>query len=333
MMTSESSCNSATVTVTILVRFWGTRGSLPAPLSQAAIRAKMHRALIAARGRYFDSAEAIDAFIDRELPFSVRGTFGGNSSCVEIAIPGKDYFLCDSGSGLREFGATVMGNHGCVQSRGVNIFLSHLHWDHIMGFPFFAPTRVAGAVIRVYGCHEAMREAFEQQQCAPHFSVGFHELKATIKFVKLEPGRVYDIEGILVTPIRQHHEGDSYGYRFVHAGKTVVYSTDNEDCRNTPSENVRFLEFCHDADLLIFDTMYTFADTMSAKAGWGHSSNMSAVKLAHLAGIKQLVLFQHEPAADDATLEAMLNDTRRYEEIFNPRIIVAMTTERVLIRG
>jgi phosphoribosyl 1,2-cyclic phosphodiesterase len=301
--------------VAVLVKFWGTRGSLPAPLNESAIRTKIRQALIIARGRQFASVGDIDAFIDKELLFSVRGTFGGNSSCVEIATRSEDYFLCDLGTGLREFSGRVMADHKSASRSRFNIFLSHLHWDHIQGFPFFAPAHTPGAVIRIYGCHGSMRKALRSQQSAPYFPVKFEELKASIDFIELQPGRTYDISGISVTPMLQCHAGDSYGYRFAYDGKTVVYSTDNEHSLEAPSETARLVEFYRDADLLISDTMYSLADAISQKAGWGHSSNMVAVELAHLSQVKHLVLFHHEPAVDDTMLEAMLDETRCYEEI------------------
>ena len=120
----------------MLVKFWGTRGSLPSPLNERAIRTKIREALAIAAGRRFDGPREIDAFIDQVLPFSARGTFGGNSSCVELVTGGDDYFLCDLGSGLREFSSFIMAGCKSTASRRFNIFVSHLHWDHIMGFPF-----------------------------------------------------------------------------------------------------------------------------------------------------------------------------------------------------
>jgi len=299
----------------VLVKFWGTRGSLPAPLNERAVRTKIRQALIIARGRHFPSVDDIDAFIDEELPFSVRGTFGGNSSCVEIATRSEDYFLCDLGSGLREFGRCATANHKSASRPRFNVFLSHLHWDHIMGFPFFAPAHIPEATIRIYGCHGSMRRALRRQQSTPYFPVRFDELKASIDFIELQPGRTYDISGILVTPMLQHHAGDSYGYRFAYDDKAVVYATDNEHSLEAASETTQLVEFYRDADLLISDTMYSLADVLSKKAGWGHSSNIVAVELAHLSQVKHLVLFHHEPEADDTTLEAILTETRRYEEL------------------
>jgi len=299
----------------MLVRFWGTRGSLPTPLGQKSVRMKVRDALIAAQGRKLDTAEAVDAFIDHELPFSVRGTFGGNSSCVELATGGEAFMLCDLGSGVREFGNRVLAEHGPGRPQRYNVFMSHVHWDHIMGFPFFAPAYIPGNVIRIHGCHKVLREAMERQQSAPCFPVDFRTLGATIEFLELEPGRRYEIDGVTVEALQQFHAGDSYGYRFSKDGRAVVYSTDSEHKFTTLDEHYPFVPFFRDADLLIFDAMYSLADSVSIREDWGHSSNMVAVELAQKAGVKRLAMFHHEPTYDDRMIQAVLGETIRFEEL------------------
>ena len=298
----------------IRVHFWGTRGSLPAPLGYAAVRAKVRTALFAARGRVLATEAAVDEFIDSELAFSVRGTFGGNTSCVEIATGGDEYLLCDMGSGVREFGNQVLARHGPAQKHCFNFVMSHVHWDHIMGFPFFIPAYIPGNVIRIHGCHAVLEEALLRQQSDPCFPVDLRSLGATIEFVELTPGVEHQIAGVSVTPIKQFHAGDSYGYRFSRRGKSLVYSTDCEHKDNLDA-NYPFVEFFHDADLLIFDAMYSLADSISVKEDWGHSSNIIAVELAQLARVKRLVLFHHEPVLDDSMIEAVFAETKRFEEV------------------
>jgi phosphoribosyl 1,2-cyclic phosphodiesterase len=302
----------------MLIRFWGTQGSLPAPLNYLAVRKKIHEALVAARGRKLDGAEAIDQFIDRKLPFSVHGTYGGNTSCVEIVTGGDEYVLCDMGTGAREFGNSVLAKQGPARKNHFNIFMSHLHWDHIMGFPFFTPAYIPGNVIRIHGCHSGMGEAFQHQQAHPSFPVDFKTLSATIEFVKLEPNRTYEIDGLSVRAIAQNHSGDSYGYRFTKDGRTVVYSTDSEHKYEALDDSYPFIKFFHNADLLIFDAQYSLAEQISIKEDWGHSSNMVGVELAQRAGVKHLVMYHHEPVNDDQMLDRILNETRRYEEISRP---------------
>ena len=248
----------------------------------------------------------------------MRGTYGGNTSCTEIVTGGDEYVLCDMGTGSREFGNSILAKFGPAKKNRYNVFMSHLHWDHIMGFPFFTPAYIPGNVIRIHGCHKAMRETFARQQSNPSFPVDFKTLGATIEFVELEPGRTYEIDGLSVQTIAQRHGGDSYGYRFSKDGKTMVYSTDSEHKFDTLDENYPFVKFFRNADLLIFDAQYSLADQISVKEDWGHSSNMIGVELAQLAGVKQLVMYHHEPVNDDRMLDKILAETRRYEEISRP---------------
>ena len=302
-------------TAPIRVHFWGSRGSLPTPLSAAAVRSKVRDALLAARGHDLNTPESIETFIDRELAFSVRGAYGGNTACVEIDTGGDEFVLCDLGSGLREFGRKVLAERGPERKHCYNVFLSHLHWDHIMGFPFFTPAYIPGNVIRIHGCHKSMRDALRRQHQEPGFPVDFNSLAATIEFVELVPGRTHQVAGFSVLPIQQFHAGDSYGYRFSRGEKAVVYSTDCEHKYSTLDGSYPFVHFYRNADLLIFDAMYSLADTVSVKEDWGHSSNIVAVELAQAAQVKRLVLFHHEPAYDDRMIEALFGETVRFEEI------------------
>jgi len=202
-----------------------------------------------------------------------------------------------------------------------------LHWDHIMGFPFFTPAYIPGNLIRIYGSHKVMREALERQQSNPTFPVDFRTLGATIEFVELECGRSYDIAGgVSVRSFLQNHAGDSYGYRFSHQNKTVVYSTDSEHKYETLDKTYPFVEHFRDADLLIFDAMYSLGEQISVKEDWGHSSNIVGVELAQLAGAKHLVMFHHEPIHDDRMLEKILAETRRYAEINDPERKLTITS-------
>ena len=297
------------------VRFWGTRGSIPASLDTRALQAKLVAALTWATGRDLDTADKARAFVERELPFELSHTFGGNSSCVQIDAGGDEYVLCDMGSGARVFGSHVLATHGPARGHTFHVFMSHLHWDHIMGFPFFLPAYIPGNRIRLYGCHDAMESTFRRQNAAPSFPVDFTRLGAAIEFVRLEPERRHEIGGLTVLPKIQFHSGDSYGYRFERDGKAVVYSTDSEHKQDDRRQTEGFVEFFRDADLVIFDAMYSLADAHSVKEDWGHSSNVVGVELAHLARVKHLCMYHHEPIFDDAKLVAVLRETRRLEEL------------------
>jgi phosphoribosyl 1,2-cyclic phosphodiesterase len=296
------------------IRFWGTRGSLPVSLTAADIKQKIVESIIAAGGRTFKTRQDAQSFVERELPFSISHTYGGNSSCVEIDTGTGEYVLCDLGTGARPFGLHVMSQKKGAAST-FHIFLSHLHWDHIMGFPFLVPAYVPGNRVVIYGCHDAIEQAFRRQHSSPCFPVDFAQLGASVEFVKLKTGVRQRIAGLEVTPKLQMHGGDSYGYRFERDGKVVVYSTDSEHKTDDKVSTREFVEFFSKADLVIFDAMYSLADTASVKEDWGHSSNIVGVELCQLAKAKHLCLFHHEPVYSDAKIASVLEETLRLEQI------------------
>jgi phosphoribosyl 1,2-cyclic phosphodiesterase len=296
------------------VRFWGTRGSIPVALTAADIRDKLAQALVQASGKTFASYEEAHAYATAELDFSLTHTFGGHTPCVEIDTGGDEYFVCDMGSGARPFGVHVLAKQARKPAT-VNIFQSHVHWDHIMGFPFFGPAYVPGTKIRIHGCHDVLEHAFRLQQSPPCFPVTWEQLGASIEFVILKPDKPHKVGGMTVTPHLQLHGGDSFGYRFEKDGKTVVYSTDSEHKLENRAEAEAFANFFRNADVVVFDAMYALAEAISVKADWGHSSNIVGVELCQMARAKHLVLFHHEPANNDATLEGLLKEARRFEEL------------------
>lgn len=296
------------------VIFWGTRGSLPVAPTCRDIREKITAALTAANGKSFKTQSALNEFVDK-LPFSVNGTFGGNSSCVEIVGNGPEHLICDMGSGARPLGQAKIARFGVPNPQTYHIFISHLHWDHLMGFPFFAPMYIPGNRIIIHGCHQQLEEAVRLQMRAPCFPVDYSQAGARIEFDLMTPGKAHYISGINVTPKLQLHAGDSYGYRFESVDRTVVYSTDSEHKLDDPAEFDACANFFGKADLVIFDAMYSLAEAVSVKADWGHSSNVVAVELCQAAAAKKLALFHHEPVHDDRQLSRLLAETRRLEEI------------------
>ena len=300
--------------MSVRVHFWGTRGSLPSPLGGAAVTAKVRAALrdVRDRGIALGDDAAIDGVI-ATLPFAVRETFGGNTSCVQLDAGNAEWTVCDAGSGLRAFGDHVMARHAEPQT--YNLFLSHLHWDHIMGFPFFRPAYAPGNLIRIHGCHPDLREAFTRQHGAPSFPVAFDQLGATIEFVTLEPQRTYAIGGFEVRAIPQRHPGGSFAYRFSGAAAVVIFATDCELAFHSIDDATPFIDLFRDADVAIVDAMYSLGEALYAKQDWGHSSNVAAVELAQSARVRHLVLFHHDPANDDRAVDRLLHDAQHFEEI------------------
>ncbi|GGB56280.1 MBL fold metallo-hydrolase [Blastomonas aquatica] len=281
---------------------------------------KVANALLAASGRRFADINEARGFTRNELDFATGGTFGGATTCVEIEAgdpaAGDPYIICDMGSGLRGFGLDAMRRCAGGHARVYHFFMSHLHWDHIMGFPFFVPAFDPNAHIIIHSGHADAETALRRQQEEISFPVAFDWLRAKIEFVTLSAGEVYQIGSVQVEVMEQHHSHSSFGYRFTDAaGKVAVFSTDSEHKMEKMHGEADVEQFFSQADLVICDTMYSLADSVSMKEDWGHSSNIVAIDLCHGARAKRLALFHHEPVYSDADIARMHAESIRYEEL------------------
>ncbi|MBP8232646.1 MAG: MBL fold metallo-hydrolase [Rhizorhabdus sp.] len=299
----------------MLVRFWGTRGSLPVAPRAAAIEAKIAHALMRAQGRAFADEAAARRFVTDELSFGEGRTYGGATTCLEIEGADESFFVLDMGSGLRELGNDAFRRFGEGRARKFNFFMSHLHWDHIMGFPFFGPAFDPNTHIVIHSGHADCEQALRRQQEEISFPVSFDWLRAKIEFRVLTPGERYTVDGVDVELMPQDHSHVSYAWKFHRGGKTFVFSTDAEHRMDDLDDQRAFEGFFRDADLVVCDTMYSLAESITLKADWGHSSNVMAVNLCHGAGARKLALFHHEPTSNDRDIDALLEETIQYEAL------------------
>jgi phosphoribosyl 1,2-cyclic phosphodiesterase len=259
------------------VRFWGTRGSCPAPGPQT-----VH--------------------------------FGGNTTCLEVRTDDEDLVIFDAGTGIRDLGRTLVTDSDGRPIQG-DLFFSHAHWDHIQGLPFFTPAFQAGNHFRLWGspAMESSLEVVLRQQMSPVvFPVAFDQLRARMEFAQIA-GHRHAGRGYEVRTVNVRHPGGALGFRMWPAGdahRSVVFIPDNEldrdgDRAEDASTRDALVEFARDASVLIHDAMYTGAEYMDHR-GWGHSSYRDAVDFAIAAGVETLVLFHHEPDRTDQGLRDML---------------------------
>ena len=249
-----------------VVEFWGVRGSIPAPGSE-----------------------------------TVR--YGGNTSCVEMRVDGKR-LIFDGGTGLRVLGKQLLKEMPVE----AYLFFSHSHWDHIQGFPFFVPAFVKGNCFHIYGAiapnGATMQQRLSDQMLHPNFPVPIQVMQSDLKFYDLVAGEVMQLGGITIETGPLNHPNAAMGYRVTWQGRTVVYATDTEHYPDRLDENLLYL--ARDADILIYDACYTdeeYYDPKSPKQGWGHSTWQEAIKLAKAAGVKQVVIFHHDPNHCDDFLD------------------------------
>jgi len=241
------------------LRFWGTRGSLPSPGERTV-------------------------------------EMGGNTSCVSLEY-GRQLMIIDAGSGLRELGLDLMKRMQSFGSKGA-ILLSHVHWDHVQGFPFFLPAYVPANEFVICGPKSVrykLNETLRGQMEPPCFPVNLSELGARISIKELQP-TTYRLDGITVkADINRHPRSDCFSYRVSHNGFVTTYASDTEH----PDEmDVRVLSQAKGADILIYDAQYT-PEEYPSKIGWGHSTWLEGVKIAKRAKAGLLVLFHHDPTSSD----------------------------------
>lgn len=256
-----------------VVQFWGVRGSIATPGKE-----------------------------------TVR--YGGNTSCVEMQVGGKR-LIFDGGTGLRVLGKTLLPQMPVE----AYMFFSHSHWDHIQGFPFFIPAFVPGNCFHIYGAvapnGATLKQRLSDQMLHPNFPIPLQGMRSEMKFYNLHPGDVVNLDDITIETAHLNHPSTAIGYRVTWQGHTAVYCTDTEHFPDRLDENV--LHLAREADYFIYDATYTdeeYHHPKAPKVGWGHSTWQVGVELAKAAGVKNLVIFHHDPAHDDDFLDQMEADVK-----------------------
>jgi phosphoribosyl 1,2-cyclic phosphodiesterase len=233
-------------------------------------------------------------------PGSDTTKIGGNTSCVEIRC-GKKLIILDGGTGLRVLGNALLKEMPIKAS----LFFSHMHWDHIQGFPFFAPALAPGNYFDLYGgknLNATLAETLSGQMNFPNFPVSLEQMASTIVFHEFHDGQVVELgDGISVKALSLNHPNGCYGYRIEYKGSKVAYCTDTE---HSDELDRNVLDLARDSDLFIYDAQYTPEEYLgkvggSSKVGWGHSTFELGAALAQEAGAKRLVLFHHDPGHND----------------------------------
>lgn len=257
---------------------------------------------------------AVGAFVDN-LPFSIRATYGGNTSCVELTTDEGAKVILDCGSGIRPLGLDLMkGSFGKGEGEAW-LFISHFHWDHMQGWPFFVPLFIKGNKFHVHSGLPDIQEAFIKQQEPPFFPVPLNFMTAGIAFRTIPEGEgVVQIGSTKVSTIKLYHPGDCYAYRFDCNGRSVIYATDSEFSSEGTLFVDRCMRFMHGANLLIMDAQYTFSESHQ-KLDWGHSSASTAIDLASASEVDKLVLFHHEPTYEDDKIDQIAEEAMAYHDM------------------
>lgn len=230
--------------------------------------------------------------------------FGGNTSCVEV-VCGDRHIVLDTGTGMRALGQRFLRER---KRANLDVFYSHLHWDHLQGLPFFVPLYIPGTELSFHG-PKGLETALSTQMGEPGFPVSLGEVSSRLTFTELSEGASVRLgDDLVVSSARLNHPGGVFGYRIEYRGHSVVYATDTEHFSCPDPKLVRLAE---GADLLIYDAQYDddeYAGKSGApRTGWGHSTFSEGIRVANSAGVRRLALYHHDPGHSDEkvrTIEA-----------------------------
>lgn len=252
--------------------------------------------------------------------FGVRGStpcscetnrrYGGNTSCAVVRGDGFDPIVLDLGTGLRFWGL----QHGCGAPFRATALVSHLHWDHVQGLPFFTPIHRPGGRLDIVGPRQedgrSLREAFDSFVNPPYFPVGIDDLAGELSFETVERDH-FEVGRARVTALPVPHIGPTAGYRLEVDGVVIAYVSDHQQPAPGSTDVAdEVLELCRGADLVIHDAQYT-EDEFAVKHDWGHCTIDYAVEVAAQAGARSLALFHHDPSHDDDTMDRLTDHAVR----------------------
>lgn len=293
------------------IKLWGVRGSIPTPISNEQLQDKLFQALTGAAHVDLTNEVEVRAYIARLKP-SIRGVVGGNTTCIEIDT-GSETIIIDCGSGMLALGYHLMTREFGRGQGVAHIFLTHAHWDHLQGYPFFAPAYVPGNKLIFYAVNQNPQVYLEHQQSAPtYFPIPPNAMSADKEFVQLREGEVVQIGRVMVNSLALYHPGTAYAYRFDDGESVFVFASDGEYKSLAEQSLRRYIDFFANADALVFDSQYSLRDVFLSKTDWGHSSAIIGVDIAERARVKRLVTFHHDPTHSDEQVFAIAAAAREY---------------------
>lgn len=298
--------------MSLKVKLWGIRGSLPTPYAPEQVEQKVAHLLEEfALLRDQEPSVSVEDFLEQRRPVEVGG-YGGHTACVEV-MTDQSNVIIDGGSGIRRLGEKLACG-ACGLGRGeVHILMTHFHWDHLIGLPFFVPIFIPGNKIHFYAVQDDLEAQIRNMFRKPNFPVPYEALGSEIQFHQLEPRKAVQFGDMNVTPYQLDHPDPCWGYRVEHKGKVFSYCVDTE-CRRVSQKDLGAdLPLYQGVDLMVLDAQYTFSEAAD-KIDWGHASAPVGLDIAMREGVKKLLFVHHDPAASDIKIMAAEEQTRSYYE-------------------
>ncbi len=256
--------------------------------------------------------------------FGVRGScpcssdryrrYGGNTSCVLVEVEGEHPLILDLGTGLRALGGYLHPPLEASQRQlQANVLLTHLHYDHVIGLPFFSPLRDQGAVLDVYGPSQqdgSLHDVLSGMVAPPFFPIAMDDFGGEMRCHDLDGSAEFTVGNIQVKARPVSHIGHTLGFRIEAEGRSVAYISDHQAPLDQRTVDKNVIELCEDADLVMHDSQYT-EEEFATMSDWGHSTETYAVRVAVESGARRLCLFHHDPAHSDDQVDRMLDHARQ----------------------
>jgi phosphoribosyl 1,2-cyclic phosphodiesterase len=298
----------------MIIRFWGVRGSCPTPLKPTEVTGKLSAVMQRIKSCDIESPQAKERFIS-QLPRHIRSTVGGNTACVEVRLEDNTIIIFDAGTGIRSLYDNMMYQGDIIHT--YHLFMTHFHYDHLIGMPYFAPLYDSNNKVHIYSPYSKMEEIIKAFFSKPYHPVPFEAFGADISFHILDRESTW-IGSSKIDWIKRPHPDGSIAYRVEEGSGTFIFSTDTELEDRNFKKTRRNIDFFQGVDLLVMDGQYSLGEAIE-KMTWGHSSYSMAIEFALEFNIKKLLVYHHEPMNDDREIEKIKRIAQTYAEMLNKK--------------
>jgi phosphoribosyl 1,2-cyclic phosphodiesterase len=296
----------------MIVKYWGVRGSLPSSPNPEQWADHVETLLKKFFREGYQSPAEIPQFMQAHSIPEIGG-FGTHTTCVEVSTA-QGQVVIDGGSGLKNLGDQMMKG-ACGRGQGkVHVFLTHFHWDHLLGLPFFAPHFVKGNEVHYYAVQPELEAVIRNKFQRPLFPVSFDMLGAKLSFHRLQPRQPLRIADLTVTPYQLDHPDPCWGFRVEAEGKAYAHCVDTEGTRVTSEQLGEDRPLYRNADLMYFDAQYTLPE-LAEKANWGHSASQLGLDIAFRENIRRVIFAHHDPGASIDQIQNLQNETQAYYDL------------------